>query len=191
MEMSIGNFECNYYAVRFTVTDPPGTPCELVKARFCLFLDWAATPPTPFEVIVFHADGVTEYTRFNVTGPTVGGWYEVEFNPPIIIYQHDFYMAAHWIQDSSQLTLGEDRDGPHSGGDRSYLGPPMTLFIDGGTAQPEDWMIRAVVTEYHEPVGGEIISVNSLALLAPWIVIAIVALTISTIALSKRKLFLH
>ena len=46
-------------------------------------------------------------------------------------------------------------------------------------------------SELPESVGGEIISVNSLTLLAPWIAIAIAALTISTIVLSKGKLFLH
>jgi len=47
-------------------------------------------------------------------------------------------------------------------------------------------------TKLPEPVGGEVISENSLALLAPWIVFfSIVAMTVGTIVLSKRKIFLH
>ncbi len=40
------------------------------------------------------------------------------------------------------------------------------------------------------PVGGEVAPVSSLALLAPWIVIAIAAMTIG-FAITRRKLFLH
>lgn len=47
-----------------------------------------------------------------------------------------------------------------------------------------------IVTLPSPPVGGEILSVNSLALLAPWIALTVAALAIG-FALLRRKLFLH
>lgn len=62
----------------------------------------------------------------------------------------------------------------------------ITYSLDAGY-----WMIRAVVTELPppQPVGGEIAPVSSLALQAPWISLAVIAITIG-FAITRRKLFL-
>lgn len=188
---------CGYWAVRFTATFPPGVPFDLVEARFYLY--GFEYPMCPFEVVVFHADGVTEYRRLTVPGPEAEGWYELEFDPPINIHEFDFYIAIHYIEEWPVNTpyLCQDRDGTPDG--RSYHGHPeygpwpMDLWIDPFTGEQEDWMIRAVVTEKEvvTPVGGEIAPVNTFGLLAPWIAITILAFAIGSEILSRRKPLLN
>ena len=174
---------CGHFAVNFTVTDPPGVPCQLVKARFWLKGD--SYPTQNFEVVVFHADRVTEYTRFKVPGATGEGWYEVEFDPPITIDEPDFYIAIHYLGGESYLPfLGEDTDGTSD--NRSYKGHtvdgpwPMELWIDHATQEPEDWMIRAVVTGKTAP---------PVSALTPAGLIALVSLlsAIATVAIVRKR----
>jgi len=63
---------------------------------------------------------------------------------------------------------------------------PINPFVSGTSEFTE----RATLRYGIQPVGGEVVPVDKLALLAPWIVIAIAATTIG-FTISKRKLYLH
>ena len=159
---------CNYFAVLFTVPDPPGYPRDLVKAR--LYIYWNTAE---FEIVVYDSDGVTVLWS-QVVQPTGGtGWIDVQI--PSLNIERDFYIAMHYtIVDNNYL--GNDSTDPDG---RSYKGPPMTLYPEG------DWMIRAVVS--WEVVGGVIQPINNLILMAPPVLTASVALVALALIRHRRK----
>ena len=64
-------------------------------------------------------------------------------------------------------------------------------FVSGTSAATESATLKYFVPAYGSyAVGGEVVPVNGLALLAPWFVTTIAAITIG-FAITKRKLFLH
>jgi len=67
-----------------------------------------------------------------------------------------------------------------------YPDADESIFDSGNSTATE----RATLQYRIASVGGEVIPVNSLALLAPWMVIATAATTIG-FAIARRKLFLH
>jgi hypothetical protein len=66
---------------------------------------------------------------------------------------------------------------------------PTTPFVEGYCGYSE-FTERALLTYGTQPVGGEVVPVDKLALLAPWMVVAVAAITIG-FTISKRRLYLH
>ena len=175
MDYGLGRDVCNYWAVLFTVPEPPGYPCDLVMARLTVGKNYE-----PFEVVVYDSDGVT--VLWSQTVPPTGEddyvWINVPIDPPLNVHG-DFFIAMHYTELTKNY-LGLDMSDPDG---RSYYGPPMTL---GTTWDPGDWMIRAVVTE-KPPVGGAILPASKAEILSSLILnptlIASLALTASATSL--------
>jgi len=174
--LSMWGTPCHYYAVLFTVPDPPGYPRDLVKARLCIYWNTAE-----FEIVVYDSDGVTVLWS-QVVQPTGGtGWIDVQI--PSLNIERDFYIAMHCTIVENNY-LGMDSTDPDG---RSYYGPPMTLYPEGIGGDPTsgDWMIRAVVS--WKVVGGVIQPINNLILVAPPVFTASVALVALALIRHRRK----
>jgi len=164
-----------YQSVKFSL--PTGcSQVRLITARFYIFIG-----DNNFIVHVLGSDGNTELiTPFETApGHKTEEWYEVDLTPKDIRVMEDFYIAVEYLHNDPYL--GYDTTEPDG---RSFFGKPgsWTPFSDG------DLMIRAVVRA-QIPVGGEIIPVNTSALLAavlqnslPYIALVVVATAVAVLA---------
>jgi len=156
----------NYIAVRFSA------PAGSVLLRIAYYRVYATA--TAFDLYVLGSDGQTVLFGPQSTTP-VGpeGWFYVDVN---MVVPGDFYAAIYWpLPDPF---LGVDTD---NGGQTFYsntIGNWMNYHCIGSGFPPPQFscnlMVRAEVepaTPSGEPVGGVVISTNTLALLSPWLAV--------------------
>jgi hypothetical protein len=169
-ERGMGNPANQYMAVRFSL---PFAPARLVMARF-----WPYQIVGDITVHIFDGDGVTPLTSaFIFTLSIVGNWNDAPLN---IVVTGDFYIAVQWIGEYPDI--GYDTTPPVIG--RSYFGTPGNWGNPVGTL---DSMIRAEVDAIGA-VGGVVVPVNTLAVLAPWLaVIGLVAIGTLVVVAKKRE----
>jgi len=162
------------YAVRFSL--PLGwTSAKILTARYYIL-----SSPTAFKVHVYASDKTDLITPFSVT-PSATYWFNVDLTGLSIVVSGDFYIAIEFLTEGS----------PRIGGDTNAPIDVRTYPIDetGTWLSPwgqTDLMIRAIVEPPELPVGGLEAPINTLALLAPWIIM-ILATSFGTILAAKRK----
>jgi hypothetical protein len=112
----------------------------------------------------------------------IPGWLEIPISGTVV--PTDFYVVLEWVQ-TTDIGLGVDVDTPNM---RSYLYEHGTwTLLDG--ARPWTLMIRAYVDPYTPPapVGGIVIPVDMIAVLAPWLVVIGLVGCISTVIVIAKK----
>jgi hypothetical protein len=134
-------------------------------------------PDTEVYVHILGSDGATPLTTPLLFDVNVdNAWNDLDLSGRNIIVTGDFYIAIEYLE-----------YGPHIGrtwdvvGWRSYRGEPGNWI---GPTDSDD-MIRAVVEETG-PVSGEILPINLLQLLAPYLTIVTVIVGASAILYKKR-----
>ena len=175
-------------AVKFSL--PTGwSSAKLLTAKYYILYY-----PQPFTVHIFDSGGVTELCctpPLDVTPPPLPstGWFSVDLSSYNIVVSGDFYVAIEWKTDSSPW-LGVDTS---SSAGRSYfkglLGWEQLWGVN--SQQPANLMVRAVVDVVTQPVpapvGGFVESVNTFALLSPWLAVIGVVGCVSTVFVLAKK----
>ena len=168
-------------AVRFSL--PTGwSSAKLLTAKYHIFYYSGLA----FTVRIFDSGGVTELCctpPLDVT-PSATGWFSVDLSSYNIVVSGDFYVAIEWKTDSLPW-LSADTS---SSAGRSYF---MGLVGWEQPVPPMNLMVRAVVDEVTQPepapVGGFVESVNTFALLSPWVAVIGLVGCIGTVAVVAKK----
>jgi len=169
-------------AVKFSL--PLGlTEAKLLTARYYIH-----DKPATFRVHIYGSDGTGELILPPLATPSELGWFEVDLSGLDITVTGDFYISIEYLTATLNPSIGNDLSDPDG---RSYYG---TAGSWTPTISEGDYMIRAVVQQPISPappVGGVILPVDTLALLAPYIamLMAVAAAAVATTkALRKRIL---
>lgn len=165
------------HAVRFSLL-PGWSSAKLLTARYFIYDD-----PAIFRVHVY-GSGVTD-PALDVT-PLSTGWFDVDLSAYNIVVRGDFYISIEYlIAAASAPPIGCDTTGPidlrtYS---RENPGDPWEL------AENWDLMIRAVVDPvFARPVGGVVMTVNKLIILAPYLaLVGLVGAVTAAVAVKRRK----
>jgi hypothetical protein len=153
----------HYAAVKFT---NPWSSCKILTARYFICPD-AST----FNLHIFNSDGSIRLFGPLAVTPTSTGWFDVDLIPYDIQITGDFMVAIEWVSAD-----------PHIGRDENNVGHTYVkttgdwIFSDKGES-----MIRAVVEEVGNPVGGIYAPTNRLSILTPYIALVGLIGAISTI----------
>ena len=165
------------HAVRFSL--PPGwSSAKLIYALYFIFAD-----PAIFRVHVY-GSGVTDPALDNT--PFTTGWSIFDLTAYNIVVTGDFYISIEYLTaGAGDPPIGCDETGPidlrtYS---RENPGDPWEL------SENWDLMIRAWVDPVSRPVGGFVIPVNKLTILAPYLAIVglIGAVTVAFATTRRRK----
>ena len=173
-------------AVRFSL--PAGwTSARILTGRFYI----AAWEGYPFTLrILNHDRTATLYTSPQVT-PTSDGWFDVDVSSANIIVAGDFHIAMEWTDDND--VFGDIWDAPSLG----FTGGPTdrSWKFTGSWLQETGrfYAIRAEIENTQEPegepsaVGGDVFQIDKLAILSPYLIVALVILTATSFLIMKRK----
>jgi hypothetical protein len=166
----VGSTTANYLGVMFTVTG--GASMKLVQIRF---RSPQATPYT-HTVYVTQSDHTTVITSFAIT-VTTSGWQTVSVPGGGVAVPQDFFV----VLGASSVELNFDAVNDY---DRSYVGATLAGMVGytGG-----DFLLRAYVDPVSGPVGGIMIPVNTLALVAPWLAVVGLVGCIGTVVVVAKK----
>jgi len=164
------------HAVRFSL--PPGWS----SAKLLMALYFINDSPAKFRVHVY-GSGVTDPALDNT--PFTTGWSYVDLTAYNIVVSGDFYISIEYLDNGPGI--GCDTDVPIDL--RSY-GRDNPSLPWQGPADNWDLMIRAVVDPVFAPVGGVVIPVNKLTVLAPYLgLLGLVgAVTVAVAIQRKRKI---
>jgi len=165
------------HAVRFSL-QPGWSSAKLLTARYFI-----PSYPAIFRVHVY-GNGVTD-PALDVT-PLSTGWFDVDLTAYNIVVSGDFYISIEYlIAGAGMPPIGVDTG---SMGLRSYArdspGEPWVLGQGFWNL-----MIRAVVEPAFAPVGGVVMPVNKLTVLAPYLALLglVGAATVAVVATRRRK----
>jgi hypothetical protein len=132
-------------AVRFT---PPSYPVDLKTARINIWPNWPDSDHEEFGVVVYDDDGTSGAPGTQLgqvyTTATDWGWHDVDINGlGITITSGDFYIVYHQLTGSPNCeALSADTTSPDG---RSWKRASSGSSWDDLSADPLDWMIRAIV----------------------------------------------
>jgi len=172
-ESNLGYSVGGELAVRFSL-QPGWSSAKLLTARYFIY-----NYPGIFRVHVY-GSGVTD-PALDVT-PSSAGWFDVDLTAYNIVVSGDFYISIEYL--GLDPPLGTDTTDPIRL--RTYTrgnpGEPWELW------QYEDLMIRAVVEPAFAPVGGVLIPVNKLTILAPYLaLVGLIGAVTAAVGLIRRR----
>jgi len=169
-----------YLAVLFSLPDG-WSSARLLKARFYKG-EYAGTDVT---VHIFGSDGSTPLTpAFTFDMAVDDAWNDADLTAKNIVVTGSFYIAVQWIR-GGEPWIGVD----DSTTGRSYwsddVSPPSWHLL--GNAENVQLMIRAVVDPV-SPVGGKLVGVNRLSVLAPYLaLVGLVGAVTVAVAIQRRR----
>ena len=169
-------------AVRFSL--PTGwSSAKLLTAEYYIYYYSGIA----FRVRIFNSGGVTELLLppLDVTPSATGCvqcWFSVDLGSYNIVVSGDFYVAIEWKSDALPW-IGRDTS--------SSAGPSYMVGLVGWEQLGFNLMVRAVVDEVTQPepapVGGFVESVNTFALLSPWVAVIGLVGCIGTVVVVAKK----
>ncbi len=161
------------HAVRFSLKS--SSSAQILTARYFIQAN-----PSTFRVHIYDNGGTTNLiTPFDVT-PGGTGWFDVDLTTMNIVVTGDFFIAIEYLS-SGQPPIGVDTSSPINL--RTYSREPGQSWE---VANNFNLMIRAVVEEIGNPVGGVFYSADKVSLLSPYIALVGLIGAISTIFAIRR-----
>ncbi len=165
------------HAVRFSL-QPSWCSAQILTVRYHI---WGT--PSTFRVHVYDEDGTTDLTTpFDVT-PGGTGWFDVDLTARNIVVTGDFFIVIEFLS-SARPTIGVDDTSPIDLRTYSREAPGKQWEV----ADNIDQMIRAAVEPVEcAPVGGTVIPVHKLEILAPYIALAGLIAVVSVVYVIKKR----
>lgn len=164
-----GGIAANFVGVRFSL--PSSRKARILTVRFSLSQTYAS--------VIIHITAADHVTHLTPPMPimTSGPWTDVDLSGRNIIVDGDFYVI---IEDTGHVGAALDYEDNYG---RSFYGSTMS----GMTNQaPTDLLIRAEILV--GAVGGIIKARNAMALLAPYLALICLLVTVPVVYVARKRL---